>query len=92
LFYINPQFYGYSAITKVMLQNVRMKCEFESTLNCISKDGNAVLAMFGFDSVNPYGHLVVSIYRLLLYSFTQYGACAGVFSIFSRSSKALHQH
>ncbi|KAL9959064.1 hypothetical protein ACROYT_G036145 [Oculina patagonica] len=61
LFYINPQFYGYSAITKVLLQNIRMKCEFESVLNCINTDGNAVLARFFFDSVNPYGHLVVML-------------------------------
>ena len=37
-----------------------MKCVYESTLNCISMDGNAVLARFEFDSVNPYGYLVVS--------------------------------
>ena len=60
LFYINPQFYGYSAITKVLLLNNRLKCEYESTLNCISTDGNAVLSRFGLDSVNPYEHLVVS--------------------------------
>ena len=60
LFYINPQFYGYSAMTKVLLLNVRLKCEYESTLNCISTDGNAVLARFGFDTVNVYEHLVVS--------------------------------
>ena len=60
LFYINPQFYGYSAITKVLLLNVRLKCEYESTLNCISTDGNAVLARFGLDTVNVYEHLVVS--------------------------------
>lgn len=61
LFYINPQLYGYSAIAKVLLQNARMKCEFESPLNCISKDGNAVLARFDFDSINPYEHLMVSV-------------------------------
>ena len=60
LFFINPQFYGYSAISKVLLQNVRLKCVYESTLNCISTDGNAVLARFGFDTVNIYEHLVVS--------------------------------
>ncbi|KAL9959093.1 hypothetical protein ACROYT_G036176 [Oculina patagonica] len=61
LFYINPQFYGYSAITKVLLLNVRLKCEYESTLNCISTDGNAVLARFGLDSVNTYEHLVIML-------------------------------
>ena len=60
LFYINPQFYGYSAISKVLLQNVRLKCEYESTLNCISTDGNAVLARFGFEAVNIYENLAVS--------------------------------
>ena len=61
LFYINPQFYGYAAITKILLLNVRLKCEYESTLNCVSTDGNAVLARFGLETVNPYEHLVVSI-------------------------------
>ncbi|KAJ7382647.1 hypothetical protein OS493_033703 [Desmophyllum pertusum] len=59
LFYINPQFYGYAAITKVLLQNVRLKCEYESTLNCVSTDGNAVLARFGFDIINIYENLVI---------------------------------
>ena len=62
LFYINPQFYGYAAITKVLLQNVRLKCEYESTLNCVSTDGNAVLARFGFDIINIYENLVVSLH------------------------------
>ncbi|KAJ7380372.1 hypothetical protein OS493_008824 [Desmophyllum pertusum] len=61
LFYINPQFYGYSAITKVLLLNVRLKCEYESTLNCISTDGNAVLARFGLDTVNIYENLVIML-------------------------------
>ena len=60
LFYINPQLYGFSAITKVLLRNVHLKCEFESALNCISKDGNAVLAKFEFDSVNPFEYMMVS--------------------------------
>ena len=60
LFYINPQLYGFSAITKVLLRDVHLKCEFESALNCISKDGNAVLAKFEFDSVNPFEYMMVS--------------------------------
>lgn len=59
LFYVNPQFYGYAAIAKVLLQNVRLECAYESTLSCISTDGNAVLTRFGLISVNPYEHLVV---------------------------------
>lgn len=66
LFYINPTFYGYAAITKVLLQDARLKCEYDSILNCISTDGNAVLARFGFDAVNVYEYLVVS------YSFKIY--------------------
>jgi len=61
LFYINPQFYGYAAITKILLLNVRLNCEYESTLNCISTDGNAVLARFGLETVNPYEHLVIML-------------------------------
>ena len=60
LFYINPQLYGFSAVTKVLLRNIHLNCEFESVLNCISKDGNAVLAKFEFDSVNPFEYMMVS--------------------------------
>lgn len=60
LFYINPQLYGFSAVTKVLLRNIHLKCEFESALNCISTDGNAVLAKFEFDSVNPFEYMMVS--------------------------------
>ena len=49
-------------MTKVLLLNVRLKCEYESALNCISTDGNAVLARFGFDTVNVYEHLLVSYF------------------------------
>lgn len=65
LFYINPQFYGYSAISKALLQNLRLKCVYESKLNCISTEGNAVLAGFGFDTVNIYENLAVSFSFLL---------------------------
>lgn len=61
LFYINPQFYGYAAITKVLLKNVRLTCEYDSTLSCISTDGNAVLTRFGLDTVNPYENLVIML-------------------------------
>ena len=60
LFYINPVFYGFSAITKVLLQDVQLKCENDSILNCLSTDGNAVLTRFGFDTVNVYENLLVS--------------------------------
>ncbi|CAH3186192.1 unnamed protein product [Porites evermanni] len=59
LFFINPQFYGYAAITKVLLKNNRLKCQYESTLNCISTEGNAVLSRFGFHDVNIYEHLAI---------------------------------
>ena len=52
-------FYGFSAITKVLLQDVQLKCENESVLNCISTNGNAVLARFGFDTINIYENLAV---------------------------------
>ncbi|KAL9959100.1 hypothetical protein ACROYT_G036183 [Oculina patagonica] len=61
LYYINPVFYGFSAITKVLLQDVHLKCENESILNCISTDGNAVLARFGFDTVNIYENLTIML-------------------------------
>ncbi|XP_015748211.1 PREDICTED: uncharacterized protein LOC107328008 [Acropora digitifera] len=61
LFYINPQFYGYAAITKVLLKDVHLTCHYDSTLSCVSTDGNAVLTRFGLDTVNPYEHLVIML-------------------------------
>ena len=99
LFYINPQFYGYSAITKVLLKDFHLKCEYESKLSCISTDGNAVLATFDFDSVNPYGNLVVSMKFLvclcstptppLAFALFQSPSCATLFRslIQNRGSK-----
>ena len=72
LFYINPQFYGYAAITKVLLQDVRLTCEYESTLSCISTDGNAVLTRFGLETVNPYEHLVVCFLLISSPNFTSF--------------------
>ena len=60
LFYINPQFYGYAAIAKALLNDVQLKCAYDSTLNCINTNGNAVLASFGYDTVNIYENLAVS--------------------------------
>ena len=60
LFFINPQFYGYAAIVKVLLNDVQLKCAYDSTLNCINTNGNAVLASFGYDTVNIYENLAVS--------------------------------
>lgn len=65
LFYINPQYYGYSAIAKVLLKDKLLSCKYDSTLECRSSDGNAILAKFGFDVVNPYEHMLVSISFIL---------------------------
>ncbi|XP_068751698.1 uncharacterized protein [Montipora capricornis] len=66
LFYVNPQYYGYSAVTKVLLKDTRLKCDYESVFNCISQDGNAVLAKFDFDSVNPFEHMMMLLVITLL--------------------------
>ena len=63
LFYVNPQYYGYSAMAKVLLKDLPIKCVYNSTLNCFGSDGNALLARFGFSDVNPQSHLVVSYLR-----------------------------
>lgn len=86
LFFINPQFYGYSAITKVLLKDFHLKCDYESKLSCISTDGNAVLATFDFDSVNPYGHLVVSMKFLVCLCSNPTPALA--FALFQSPSSA----
>ena len=65
LFYINPVFYGFSAIMKVLLQDVQLTCKNDSILNCISTDGNAVLTRFGFHTVNVYENLLVGLCKSL---------------------------
>lgn len=41
------------------MENNSLKCTYESPLNCVSTDGNAVLAGFGFDRVNIHENLAV---------------------------------
>ena len=60
MFYVNPQYYGYSAVCKALLKDTRLYCDYESFFNCVNQDGNAVLAKFDFESVNPHEHMLVS--------------------------------
>ena len=57
---MNPQYYGYSAVCKALLKDTRLYCDYESFFNCVNQDGNAVLAKFDFESVNPHEHMLVS--------------------------------
>ena len=59
LFYINPNFYGFSSSAYILLDNFHPKCD-QSELECYVKSGEYILRQFSFDQINPYLNLVVS--------------------------------
>lgn len=71
LFYINPNYFGYSAMMFVFLEELdgdrlqrkqRLEgCDFESWLECFPNSGRQYLAKFGFMEVEPYFNFLVSV-------------------------------
>ena len=59
LFYINPNYYGFSASSFLLLRNFNTGCK-SSSFDCYTSSGVYVLQQFGFDAVNPYLHVLVS--------------------------------
>lgn len=60
LFYINPNYYGFSAIGRVLLSDMKLGCVYESELECYPYSGPYILSHFDLDTVNPHYHIVVS--------------------------------
>ena len=60
--YINPNFYGFSASTVILLSDFQSDCEINggSELECYTSSGKYILDSFSFNDINPYRNIVVS--------------------------------
>ena len=68
LSFINPNYYGFSASTVILLSDFKSDCERDggSELECYTTSGKYVLDSFDFTDVNPYANIVVSKEKLIL--------------------------
>lgn len=62
LCYINPNFYGFSASTVILLSDFQSDCEINggSELECYTSSGKYILDSFSFNDINPYQNILVS--------------------------------
>ena len=58
LFYINPNYYGFSASANILLNNFNTDC-VGSVFECFPSSPQYYLKYFNFDDVNPYLHITV---------------------------------
>ena len=58
LFPINPTYWGYAATVKILLENIKFDCEYDSQLECYPFSGLYTLELFGLHNTNPYLSLV----------------------------------
>jgi hypothetical protein len=63
--FINPNYYGFSASAVILLSDFESDCERDggSELECYTASGDYTLAIFDFNTVNPYQNIVVSPYH-----------------------------
>ena len=68
LCYINPNFYGFSASTVILLSDFQSDCEINggSELECYTSSGKYILDSFSFNDINPYRNIVVRIDFMLI--------------------------
>lgn len=57
MFYINPNYYGFSSTAKLLLADY-VPCN--DTVECYLSTGDYALKTFNFDNVRPYMHISVS--------------------------------
>ena len=58
MFYINPNYYGFSSSAKILLTDY-VPCN--NTIDCYLSTGDYALKTFNFDDVRPYMHISVRI-------------------------------
>ena len=58
MFYINPNYYGFSSSAKLLLADY-VPCN--DTVECYLTTGNYALKTFNFDEVRPYMHISVRV-------------------------------
>lgn len=59
MFYINPNYYGFSASAFLLLADFKTSCE-GSEFECYTSSGEYVLNQFSFNEINPYQQALVS--------------------------------
>lgn len=62
LCYINPNYYGFSASSVILLTDFESDCEHDggSALECYTFSGKYILDAFNFTNINPYKNIAVS--------------------------------
>ena len=58
--YLNPTYYGFSAMTYLLLEDYNDGCN-GTELDCYPNSGAFLLRHFSFEHINPYLHIVVSV-------------------------------
>ena len=74
LFYINPNYYSFSASSFLLLRNFDTGCK-SSSFDCYTSSGVYILQQFGFDAVNPYQHILVGFQYKLRNDFDSFNNC-----------------
>lgn len=60
LFLVNPNYYGFSAMVRVLIEDLDLGCAYDSPIECYPSSGAYILTFFDLHAVNPYLHVVVS--------------------------------
>eukprot|EP00731_Ephydatia_muelleri_P033340 Em0028g15a len=66
LFYINPNYYGFSASANILLNNFNTGC-VGSVFECFPSSPQYYLKYFNFDDVNPYLHITILLSFTIIY-------------------------
>lgn len=74
LFAINPNFYGFSASARIILDNMKLSCEYESELECYSTSANYTLQQFDFIDIQPYQHILILLSMTIIFLFLAHTA------------------
>ena len=74
LFYINPNFYGFSASARIILDNLKLTCPYESELECYTTSANYTLQQFDFIDIQPYQHILILMCMTVIFLFLAHTA------------------
>jgi hypothetical protein len=65
MFPMNPTYWGYAATVKILLENTKFDCKYDSLLECYPFSGLYTLELFGLHDANPYLS-TVSLFGILI--------------------------
>ncbi len=60
LFYINPNYYGFSSVARLVLEDITLDCQYQSSIECYPSTGKYLLTYFTLHEVNPFFNISVS--------------------------------